>query len=342
MVRIIPLLLFLTMHAAVAAERRPATVLMYYANRPEALESFRQNARYISIIAPQIYRMDRDGYVFEELDPEMLRIARRHRVAVMPLVVNRGFDQETIHQVLDDPARRARAIKYLLFYCRKNNYYGIQFDFENIKQSYRQKYTEFFKEAARALRPRGFKLSVAVVGRWSPHAEDHPQAGWENWSGVYDYRALGEYADFVTIMAYPQHSRAGSAGPIAGYEWVKRIIEYSLTEIPRAKLSLGVPLYYTRWSADGARSGGYREVKELISRLGLAERWDDAHRSPWLEFNQDGKAYTLWYEDARSFAHKMQLLAEYRLPGFSAWRIGQEDPAVWREIAKLRIRRIRR
>ena len=79
--------------AAAGARRPQITTLIYLVNRPDCVASFRAHADKISIIAPQTFYMDAQGFVSGEVPPEVLRIASGQRVAVTPLVVNRGFNQ---------------------------------------------------------------------------------------------------------------------------------------------------------------------------------------------------------------------------------------------------------
>src|SRR5438067_1858037 len=181
--------------AAQAAPRAPAkpalTVIMYMVNRPEAVASFAAHASRISILAPQCFSMDAEGFIGGEVPPEVLAIAQRERVALMPLVVNRRFDQPLMHTMLDSADSRARAIRYLLYYALRDGYVGFQFDYENIHYTYRDKFTLFFQEAARAFHRHHLLLSAAVVGKYSDDRNAASPGGFENWSGVYDYGQMG-------------------------------------------------------------------------------------------------------------------------------------------------------
>ncbi len=317
--------------------------LFYYVEEPAALTSALTHLNRISIIAPQVFVMDRDGFVFGEVNPELLRAARRHRVAVMPLVLNEGFKQEVIHSVLDDSAKMQRAIRYLLYYADRDDYWGIQFDFENIHVSYREHYSRFATEAARQFRARGRKFSVAVVAKHSGHPQDYTESHWDNWAGVFDYAALSRVADFLSVMTYDQHSRVTPPGPVAGVPWMKRVIEYTLTQIPPEKFSLGIPLYYRSWNSAGHRGGygGFPDVVPMLHRFGATAGWDGNHEVPWLRYTVDGVEYEVWYEDVRSFRAKLALVGRYNLQGFSAWVIGQEDPRIWVEIShRMQVRRL--
>jgi spore germination protein YaaH len=307
----------------------PLVLLLYLVNRPDSIASFRAHADKVSIVAPQTFSMDSEGFILGEVPAEVLRIAREKRVAVMPLVLNRRFDQPLMHTVLDDPARRARAIRYLVYYALRDGFLGFQFDYENIHHTYRDKFTVFFKEAAGEFHKHRLQLSIAVVGRQNDIRNDQSPGGWDNWSGVYDYAAIGKFADFVSVMAYAEHGVTAAPGPVAGFPWVKRISYYSKSAIPAGKISLGIPFYGTRWDTgpDGQRRGRsarYHDVPATAEPL-----WDDERRSPHVNFETAGVKTELWFENARSLSQKLDLARQMGFRGVSAWVAGQEDPAFW-------------
>src|SRR5205085_8188300 len=152
------------------------------------------------------------------------------------------------HTLLDSAESRARAIRYLLYYALRDGYIGFQFDYENIHYSYQDRFSVFFREAARAFHRHGLLLSIAVVGKYADDRNATSPGGFDNWSGVYDYRAIGKDADFVSVMAYPQHGGFSGPGPLAGLPWVTRVMDYSTERLGAKKVSLGVPLYGFKWT----------------------------------------------------------------------------------------------
>jgi spore germination protein YaaH len=332
---------------------KPAvTTLMYLVNRADAIADFRAHAEQTSIIAPQTFSMDAKGFILGEVPAEVLRIAAEKHVAVMPLVVNKGFNQPLMHTVLDSSELRARAIRYLLYYALRDGYLGFQFDYENIHYTYRDKFTVFFQEAAREFHRHHLQLSAAIVGRYNESRNSNSPGGWDNWSGVYDYAELGKHADFLSVMAYAEHGATADPGPVAGLPWVRSIAEYSARTIPPAKVSLGVPFYAMRWEAvdpaDPAsrgrkwrgRSARYPEAAAAMASTQPV--WDEKQNSPHLTFDTSGRRTELWYEDARSLQSKMQLAKSLGFPGISAWTLGQEDPAFWASLDGWQVRHPRR
>ena len=334
--RRMPGLLVAWVAAAAAAPRPALTSLMYLVNRPGSVASFQTNWRSVSIIAPQCFTMDAEGFVAGEVPAAVLETAGQHGVAVMPLVTNKGFNQPLMHAVLDKPEARARAIRYLLYYALRDGYIGFQFDYENIKYLYRDRFSEFFHEAAVEFHKHRLLLSAAVVGKYSDDRNAESPGGYDDWSGVYDYRRLARDADFLSIMAYPQHAGFSGPGPLAGLPWVSRIVDFTCAHMPAAKISLGVPLYGFHWTAPAGsekpakwngRSSVYPASAAVVARH--PAEWS-AEESAWrTAFTDDTGRHELWYEDARSFRSKAELTAAHQLAGISAWVLGQEDPGVW-------------
>ena len=323
-----------------SVQKPPVTTLIYMVNRADAIADFAAHAGKTSIIAPQTFSMDAQGFVMGEVPAEVMRIAAQKGVAVMPLVVNRGFNQPLMHTMLDAPESRARAIRYLLYYALRDGYIGFQFDYENIHYTYRDKFTLFFRQAAREFHRHRLQLSAAVVGRSSDTRNSRSPGGWDNWSGVYDYAELGKYADFISIMAYDEHGSFGGPGPVAGLPWVRGIAEYSAKTIPTRKVSLGVPFYGRQW--DAADAGKWRSrstrFRDAAAALATAESlWDETESSPHVKFGGG----ELWYEDARSLHTKIDLANEMGFVGISAWALGQEDPAFWASLDSWRVRHVR-
>jgi spore germination protein YaaH len=248
----------------------------------------------------------------------------------VPLVVNPGFRPEPILEVLAFPERQARAIASLVSRATAEGWAGVQFDFEHIPASARDRYSDFVRAAARAFRAAGLSLSVAVVAQHSEEPGAYLPGFWEEWAGVFDYAALGAAADFLSLMTYDQHTPLTGPGPVAGLPWVQAVLAHALARVPPGKISLGIPLYYRAWRSRGEPGyGGFQEAQALREMLGVPARWDAVQRSPHFVAAGDGTVTTVWYEDARSVAERLALVRRNGLRGFSAWVLGQEDPAVW-------------
>jgi len=314
--------------------------LFYMTQSPPAIRSFVAHATKIDIGVPTVYSVDAEGLVWGSPDPQIMEVARRANVRVMPIIVNPGFKQDMIHGLLASPAARRRMIDALVSECRKYGYYGIQFDFENVSYLDRAGLVSLVAETSQALAPAGFKLSIAVVPRDSdyPGGSEATRLTYINWRGAYDLKRIAENVDFVSIMTYDQHGGSTPPGPVAGMPWVEDLLAYCLNQIPKEKVSLGIPLYGRRWYA-GVRDGTTAAVTvvsintddalTLASSMRVEPQWDATEHVPWFYFYRDGRREYVFYNDARSFRDRYEMARAKGLHGFSAWVLGAEDPQIW-------------
>jgi spore germination protein YaaH len=318
--------------------------IFYYVDHQSSFNSLLANIDQITIVAPQIYKIDAEGNITGTVDSRLLEITKQHNVGVLPLIVNPGFDQEIIHAVLKDSLARRRAIMTMLALCQENKFIGLQFDFEHIGIDYKDIFTQFFKDAAEVLHRNGFIISAAVFPRTGDSAEPGPYQKWhfENKSGAYDYKALAEAADFLSIMTYDQHSRLTPPGPVAGLPWIEAVLKYLFTQIPVNKISLGIPLYSYHWypTADeqgghpAGRGMGFNQAVSILKDNNASELWNEKQKVSFTYFEKDGVFEYIFLENARSFRAKLELVRKYNLRGFSAWRLGLEDSGIWEILKK--------
>jgi spore germination protein YaaH len=326
---------------ASVAQPRPLEALWYTRNGPPSTPAFVAHANRISVVSPQVFAFDTSGNIRGTLDSTVVRVAREQRVQLVPLVMNPGFDQALMHRLLTVPEPRARAIRSMAALCRDLKLDGLQFDIENVHVSDRDAFTAFVRESVDSIHRAGCSVSAAVVPRSSDDRGRTPYHQWiyDNWRGVYDYKALADTLDYLSYMTYAQHTGGSTAGPVGGYPWIKACLEYVLAlGVPPHKISLGIPGYSDHWFPTYSERGGsrmtgsdisYAEGMRLLSKANVNATWDAVQRSPFAMWANDGVFEHLWLEDARAFQEKLGLVTQYGLRGYSVWLLGLEDPAVW-------------
>jgi spore germination protein YaaH len=337
----------LTISASDAANAQRLEAL-WYLRGERSIQAFLKHADQIAIIAPQVFTMDSTGTITGKVDPRVIESARAKGVKLMPLVMNPGFDQRSIHRVLTNPGARAHARRSLAKLCRENRFDGIQFDFENFHVRHRDAFTAFVREAVDSVHRAGCQLSAAVVPRLGEDPGTNSYDRWihDNWRAAFDYKALADTLDFISYMTYAQHTGGSSPGPVAGYPWMKACLEYLLSlGVPRSKISLGLASYSDWWypmydAKLGSRLGGndvsYARVKTILDSAGVTPVWDEGQKSPYAMWEVKGVFRHAWLEDARAFMAKLELAKANDLRGYSVWLLGDEDEAVWDELLRSR------
>lgn len=325
-----------------AVRAQPLEALWYTRNGAPSTPAFLAHADRISIVSPQVFAFDSTGAIHGALDAQVVAAARAQRVQLVPLVMNPGFDQALMHRLLTVDAPRRRAIRSLAALCRDLPIDGIQFDVENVHIADKDRFTAFVREAVDSIHRAGCTVSAAVVPRTSEEPGPTPYHKWiyDNWRGVYDYKALADTLDFLSYMTYAQHTGGSPPGPVGGYPWIKASLEYVLSlGVPPHKISLGLPGYsdhwFPTWSAQGgARMTGsdigYADGLRLLAQHKSTAVWDRVQKTPYAMWENAGVFEHLWLEDARAFAAKLELVTTYKLRGYSVWLLGLEDPKVWR------------
>lgn len=145
------------------------------------------------------------------------------------LVVNAPSNRSLMYWCLvKDLQTREGLMRDIVAACREFD--GVQIDFETIRPQDRLAYLAFLTELKASLGP-GKILSVAVLAR-TRKLDD-----------AFDYAAIGGIADKVLVMAYDEHWRTGSPGPIASLDWCRQACRFARQNVPAEKLVMGLPLY---------------------------------------------------------------------------------------------------
>jgi spore germination protein YaaH len=146
-------------------------------------------------------------------------------------------------------------------------------------------------------------------------------------------------------MTYDENTQWTVPGPVSGWNWVVANVDYALKVVPRAKLSLGIPLYGYHWFAGlpnkdpvtglldkpnpMARYISYPDAMDLARTYGAKVEWDDVDRTVWCYINRGDMREWMFFTDLRTFKDRYDLVRERGLQGFCSWVLGTEDPAIW-------------
>lgn len=302
--------------------------LWFYVNTPDARSSFTRRLGEIDGLIPFWFGVTSEGGLLDQSDPEVERQARESNIPVLAIVHNYANPQlgAIIHDLLVNDTLRLRLVNSIAQLLTTRSFAGVNIDFEFIPPEDRFYLTLFMKELYSRLSPR-FLVTISAPAK----VADNPQ---HPFSGAFSYAALGEYSDQVMILAYDEHFT--QPGPIASINFVRTVLNFALTEIPRNKIILGMAVYGYDWLAEGGMPEAitYAEAVGRARRFGVPVTYDEEAQESTYSYIANGASHIVWFEDARSFAAKIGLIESLQLPGFAAWRLGQEDPRIWDVISK--------
>ena len=219
----------------------------------------------------------------------------------------------------------------------KNPYAGVTIDFEGLRAADRDNFTDFLRqlsEALDSLDSRSLSLYVCV----------QPALATGSYYDGYDYRAIGDLADKVILMAYDYdtHDLSGYEGTTYHQTACPAPIDqvfYSLMAITdadsgvqdRSKVVLGFSCKNVAWQIDesGKLVSGtpvYPSNETVSKRLQQSDTvlgWSEAYQHSYAIYTtEDGSRYFLWYQNADTLQKAMEAAALLDVSGVSVWRLG--------------------
>ena len=272
-----------------------------------------------------------DGYVISGgYDSDFLFdwSANRRDRAVLARITNDAFCRETASKIIHSEQHTQRALDVLQKILDRG-YDGLDINFENVDPADRDALTRFMQQVYRRF-GNDYLITMAVPAK----VADNPNHGW---SGAFDYRALAPNVDYLIPMAYDEHWSTARPGPVASIPWVERIINYTVSVVPREKILLGAPFYGYDWEDNDEpnRATGLRWPTALdrAREHGAGIHWDEVNQTPFFRYtNAEGTDRVVYFENERSLKARMQLVRDYGLAGVAFWRFGQEEDNAWRVI----------
>jgi len=172
------------------------------------------------------------------------------------MVVHVTDSEGTIGRLITDDASSGRAVEAIAREAALH-YRGVNLDMEGLGwresgetlAATRQGFTEFVRRLAARLRPAGLGLTLTL------HAPNSAYRG-------YDYRALGEAADRIIVMAYDYGQRPEPAALVV------QAVAQALDAVPPERLLLGISL-------------PSETPESLVTKVGIAKRHGLAGIALW-------------------------------------------------------------
>lgn len=285
---------------------------------------------YMTYLMPFTYGFRQDGSLIVPDDQRLIETALSSGAIPLmhlsTLTEMGNFSNELSNFILNNTPQRDALINNVLENVLQKGYGGVDVDFEFLFAQDREAYVDFIRELTFVMNRNGKICVVAVPPKVSDTQEGLLYEG-------VDYAGLGEAADYVFLMTYEWGYRFGPPLAVAPVPSVRRVLVYAVSRIPREKLILGLSNYGYDWplpyiqGQTEAVSISTREALDLAKRYNAEIIYDENAMAPYFYYtNEDGIEHIVWYEDARSFAAKTNLLFEYDFPGAFIWDLMRENP----------------
>mgnify|MGYP006274663525 FL=1 len=305
-------------------------VLGFYVNWNSDTESYpalKKQSSNIDMVAPFWYTITSTGALENKYGGKQRHVdnfTRQQGQLILPLINN----DKTNSAMLTNANIRRKAINNIVKLVERNNYDGVNIDFEFIPHYTKDDFTTFMRELSQKLRSRGKMVTVSVFPKVKIPTDI---------MGAYDYQALAKYIDRMLIMTYDHHWSTGPAGPIAPLDWVEQNIQYAIRYVPSDKILLGIANYGRNWPNHGGKAQelSSKNAIQLAKNTGSTIRWDSNSKTPYFSYTDNrGTGRTVWYENSYSLDFKLRLVHKYNLKGIGIWRLGNSNQRFWDIIRK--------
>ncbi len=210
---------------------------------------------------------------------------------------------------------------------------GVVVDFENLRgETLRNAFSAFLSELRAAVGSR--KLMVAVQPVMAPG---------EAYYDGYDFRAIGNVADRIVLMAHDYYAKRLTEAEMKSgfvstpltpidriYYALKAITDGTTGVADPSKVLLQISFDSVQWKLQDGKvinSTPYHPTYDaILTRLqqsGTEKLYAEQSMNPYARFTgDDGTRSVLWYEDSRSVSAKLRLARMFGLGGVSLWRLG--------------------
>lgn len=259
-----------------------------YWRAEEGARDARRHIDQLDTIYPFAFTIKQDGTLSDQAHlsksywKSLFRAAKREDVDVIPTIMN--ADGAFMHELLSDKKKRTKHIDAIVSMVKKGKYDGVGIDYESRKPETIDYFSTFLKELKKKL---GNKQLVCTVEARTP-----PDSLYKVIPNpiryTYDYDVIGDVCDRIDIMAYDQQradlklneSKAGQPYmPIADVDWVRKVVDLAVDELPNDKLYLGVATYgynyrintLPNWYRDYGRIGALNipDIEDLVDEYNV-------------------------------------------------------------------------
>ena len=255
-----------------------------------------------------------------------LTYIRKHRpdLPIMALINNFHdgiWDTPMLKAMLKDPAARKHCIDGIEQFIHRWQLAGVSIDFEAVSNDSQHELALFMEELSARLHPQHLHISQSI-----PLDDEH-----------FEFAKLAQSNDYIILMAYDENASDNEAGPIASQEWFVSNLQRRMKTIPADKFVVGIGSYGYDW----VHGKTHAEELSFQEALALAESSDDEIEldensgNPNFDYADDNKVvHNVWFLDAVTAFNQVKAASRLGPHGFALWRLGSEDPDVWRILNK--------
>jgi spore germination protein YaaH len=308
------------MFSAVGTTRgKPLKVIGFFTEdaSKKGLVAIGRDPKALSDLSPWWYTLNSDGSVKDMSTAATRAWSSSHHVPIVPLVTNGGQ-----YTVLEDNTAMHTAIQNLVSLVQKNNYDGLNIDFQGLPFQARSGLNAFVDELASQLHGMNKTVAVDII----------PTQAQTGAHGAYDEVSLSHYADQLILMTYDRHDNTSSPGPVSPHNWVVSAVKHALAEgVPASKIVLGVNSYGYDWNLTTGKGSTVGQA-QASAMPPSKKTYSHATKETKVTFTKNGVKHVIYYGGRKALADKIAIAKQYKLAGIAIWKVGYENQGFWQEL----------
>lgn len=285
----------------------------------------------IDILAPTWFELEDNNNFFNSIDSKEYIDYVHSKNKKVWATFNNSFNKDLTHNILSDAHKRSLVVDRIIDISLSKKFDGINIDFENVYMKDRQLYNVFIQELYCKVKVYNIPLSVDIA----------VLSNSETWSKFADRYTLGQYCDYLILMAYDQNV-SGKSGSVGSIPWIEYGVKNLLESVDNNKVVLAVPFYTRLWEESyknnelvvKSTSLKISSAKKLINKLGIKLSYDEKTGQNYGKKVVDGVVCKIWNEDTVSLKNRLKIVKKYNLVGRGVWALSYGTPEMWEEFIR--------
>ncbi|MVN92425.1 glycosyltransferase [Mucilaginibacter aquatilis] len=301
----------------------------YLAWEPQAYFSLAENIKRLDMIVSEGFAITPGkDTITARLDTGLINLNKRYKKPVIVRLTNYinlsntegRFDTRDVQRIIANKKLRTAFISNIANKLSQYNLRGLDLNFDDIKNRKSADYLAFQRELYTTLHVRGFLVTQSF---WPEDDE-------------YDLQFLQKYNDYLFAMAIDQHNESSNAGDISHQHWVEEQLDAVCQKIPSNKIILTFAAGGYDWPENQyGRSIGYQQAVSTAAENKSKVVFDSESANLMYTYKgTDTLKHTVYFADAVTNFNIIRMADDWATGGVALWRLGSEDPRLWRFFAK--------
>lgn len=282
-----------------------------------SIEQIEKKLPYITMLHIQnaVYFHDGKATLLQNVAP-LISLARRYNA--LPILCVADTDERgkingcNLTRLLGTPNKTETFLQSILSIAKRNGFAGI--DVQIFCKDTEEKYKIY--DALLALqgliKENHLLFSVSIVPSFT------------------DERSQEEYADlseYIPLWSYVWDD-AQNASPAAPLPKLAEALQNTVLQKHRKKILLGIPTFGVRYNGTQKEICPTSDWQKDAQRFSVSPTFDSVNRVPFLQ-SKNGGHTKLYFEDAASYAEKLDLLDKNGLYGVNVMSLEYDTPILW-------------